>query len=55
MLKNLVITTVLILSSFVNVFAEEGMLIPSLIKAFESEMQAMGMKLTAEDIYSINQ
>jgi len=31
------------------------MLIPMLIKAFESDMQAKGMKLTAEQIYSVNQ
>lgn len=30
------------------------MLIPSLIAAFESDMKAKGMKLSAEDIYSIN-
>ena len=35
--------------------AEEGMLIPSLLSAFESDMQAKGMKLTAEQIYSVNQ
>jgi V8-like Glu-specific endopeptidase len=35
--------------------AEEGMLIPSLLSAFESDMQAKGMKLTAADIYSVNQ
>lgn len=35
-------------------FAEEGMLIPSLIEAFQSDMKAKGMKLTAEQIYSIN-
>lgn len=34
--------------------AEEGMLIPSLIAAFESDMRAKGMKLSAEDIYSVN-
>jgi hypothetical protein len=34
--------------------AEEGMLIPSLISAFESDMKAKGMKLSADDIYSIN-
>jgi hypothetical protein len=34
--------------------AEEGMLIPSLITAFESDMQARGMKLTADQIYSVN-
>lgn len=37
-----------------NLFADEGMLIPLLIKAFESDMQARGMKLTAEQIYSVN-
>ncbi len=35
-------------------FAEEGMLIPSLLEAFESDMKAHGMKLTAADIYSVN-
>jgi len=35
-------------------FAEEGMLIPSLIQAFQSDMKAKGMKLSAEQIYSIN-
>ena len=30
------------------------MLIPSLIKAFESDMHAMGMKLSAQDIYDVN-
>lgn len=34
--------------------AEEGMLIPSVIQAFESDMKAKGMKLSAEDIYSVN-
>jgi hypothetical protein len=34
--------------------ADEGMLIPSLIAAFESDMKAKGMKLSADDIYSVN-
>jgi hypothetical protein len=34
--------------------AEEGMLIPSLIQAFESDMKAMGMRLSAAEIYSVN-
>lgn len=34
--------------------AEEGMIIPSLLEAFESDMQAMGMKLSAKDIYDVN-
>jgi len=37
-----------------NLLADEGMLIPSLIKAFESDMKAKGMRLSAEDIYSVN-
>lgn len=47
----------LLLSFSVTLFlgrAEEGMLIPSMLAAFENDMQAMGMKLTAEDLYSIN-
>ena len=37
------------------VFADEGMWIPSLLKSLnESEMQSLGCKLTAEQIYSIN-
>lgn len=35
-------------------FAEEGMLIPSVIQAFESDMKAKGMKLSAGDIYNVN-
>lgn len=37
-----------------SVFAEEGMLIPSVINAFESDMKAFGMRLSAKDIYDIN-
>lgn len=40
--------------AFSFVRADEGMLIPLLIKAFESDMQARGMKLTADQIYSVN-
>jgi hypothetical protein len=39
---------------FSALWADEGMLIPLLIKAFESDMQARGMKLTADQIYSVN-
>ena len=34
--------------------AEEGMLIPTVLSAFESDMQAMGMKLSAKDIFDVN-
>jgi Peptidase S46 len=42
-------------TSFITpIFAEEGMLIPSVIQAFESDMKAKGMKLSAKDIYDVN-
>jgi len=50
-------STVLFLLIFTTVFrssAEEGMLIQSLIAALEDDMKAMGMKLSADDIYSVN-
>jgi len=53
-MNKLIVSLILIVSTFKISFAEEGMLIPSLIAAFESDMQAMGMKLTAEQIYSVN-
>jgi hypothetical protein len=48
--------TLLIALLFSTLFArsEEGMIIPTLLGAFESEMQAMGMKLSASDIYDVN-
>lgn len=35
--------------------AKEGMWIPTLLGAVEGDMQSMGLHLTAEDIYSINE
>ncbi|MBU1370324.1 MAG: S46 family peptidase [Bacteroidetes bacterium] len=41
---------------FQAIFAGEGMWIPMLLKQLnEKEMQAMGMRISAEDIYSVNQ
>lgn len=37
-----------------TVRAHEGMWLPTLLKGIEGDMQAAGLKLTAEDIYSIN-
>lgn len=34
--------------------AVEGMIIPTVLSAFESDMQAMGMKLSAKDIFDAN-
>jgi len=39
----------------INLIAKEGMWLPLLLKSLnESDMQEMGLKLSAEDIYSIN-
>ena len=35
--------------------ADEGMWLPYLLKLNEKDMQSKGMKISAEDIYSINQ
>lgn len=48
----LTLTTILCLSTIVR--ADEGMWIPALLQRNEADMQAMGMKITADDIYSIN-
>lgn len=40
---------------FLSVSAHEGMWLPILLKSLnESDMQSMGLKLSAEDIYSVN-
>lgn len=52
-MKNIKLLIVALLIS-VNSFAHEGMWIPSLLKIVEGDMQAEGLRLTAEDIYSIN-
>ena len=44
---------IMVMSQFA--IAGEGMWLPMLLKSLnEAEMQQMGMKLTAEDIYSVN-
>jgi len=55
-MKKIRFFAVFILLAFANILcAGEGMWLPLLLKILnEEEMQAMGMKLTAEDIYSIN-
>jgi len=51
--KSLVFVLAFLFTS--TVFAGEGMWLPQLLKALnEGDMQTMGMKLTAEDIYSVN-
>jgi len=53
-MNNFFLRTFLFLLVVQTVHAEEGMIVPTLIRAFESDMQALGMKLTAEEIYSVN-
>jgi hypothetical protein len=53
-MKKYLLSFFLITATSLRIFAEEGMLIPSLIAAFESDMKAKGMKLSASDIYSVN-
>ena len=53
-MKKIILLSTLLLTITFNSVAEEGMLIPSLIQAFESDMKAMGMKLSAQDIYDVN-
>lgn len=45
---------VFLFTTFFPAFAGEGMWLPLLLKQNEAEMQRMGMKMSAEDIYSIN-
>ncbi len=54
-MKKLSFALLLTVALFGRAAADEGMWLPSLIKKLNiSEMQEMGLKLSAEDIYSIN-
>jgi hypothetical protein len=48
------ITILFFLLSFVYCFADAGLWLPVLLKQKEAEMQKLGFKLTAEDVYSVN-
>jgi hypothetical protein len=53
---NWVVVAVLMTAGLVNVKAEEGMWIPMLLEKYNmGKMQEAGLRLSAEDIYSINQ
>ena len=54
MKKTLLFLLIILLNASV-LRADEGMWIPLLLKNNEARMKSMGMKLNAEDIYSINQ
>lgn len=52
--RNTTLIVAVLIATVFKSLAEEGMLIPSLIEAFEDDMKAMGMKLSADQIYSVN-
>jgi len=55
-MKRFAIFLIATMMSAPSIFADEGMWIPLLLEKFNIEtMQEMGFKLTAEDIYSVNQ
>jgi len=54
-MKKIILLLVLTCISTAKIFADEGMWLPSLIKERVSDMQKKGFRLTAEDIYSVNQ
>ncbi len=54
-MKKKIIILLAALMAAIQTHADEGMWLPSLISQRISDMQAKGFKLSAEDIYSINQ
>lgn len=54
-MRKCLVIAVVVLSAPISMLAKEGMWIPTLLQALEGDMQAMGFKLSAEDIYSINE
>ncbi len=54
-IRSTLLIFVIVIASRMAIIAGEGMWIPMLLQQInEKEMQEMGMKITAEDIYSIN-
>ena len=54
-MKKTFLTILLSTVSILNAIADEGMWLPSLISQRIVDMQSKGFRLTAEDIYSVNQ
>ena len=54
-MKKLLITGIIALVSAFSAKADEGMWLPSLISQRITDMQSKGFRLSAEDIYNINQ
>ncbi|MGB2457632.1 MAG: S46 family peptidase, partial [Flavobacteriales bacterium] len=54
MFKKLFTTTMALCFALLSVKADEGMWLPLLLQDNEADMQAVGLQLTAQDIYDIN-
>ena len=54
MLKKLFMIKVALCMTMLSAKADEGMWLPLLLQDNEADMQAVGLQLSAEDIYSIN-
>lgn len=54
-MKRLQLLFVFFLLNLANLSADEGMWLPALIKDRIPDMQSKGFRLTADDLYSINQ
>ena len=54
-MKRIILTLALVCAAVLQAKADEGMWLPSLISERIADMQAKGFRLSAEDIYSINQ
>lgn len=54
-MRSFLLTGLMVITLSITSFAGEGMWLPLLLGQLnEAEMQSMGMKMTAEDIYSVN-
>ena len=54
MFKKLFTTTMALCFALLSVKADEGMWLPLLLQDNEADMQNLGLQLTAQDIYDIN-
>ena len=54
-MKRLLISAALLIAAITPLKADEGMWLPALISERISHMQSQGLRLSAEDIYSVNQ
>ena len=54
-MTNKFLSTIIACFFSISAIADEGMWLPQLLQAMnESDMQANGLQLTAEDLYSVN-